>query len=54
MKVYILYEHDLLVSAWTPTVHSIFLNQQVAIKEMERLNAKGEYRYSVIEKSVIK
>ncbi len=54
MKVYILYEHDLLVSAWTPTVHSIFLNEQTAIKEKDRLNAKGEYRYSVSEESVIK
>ncbi|WP_194165700.1 hypothetical protein [Oceanobacillus sp. CFH 90083] len=54
MKVYILYEHDLLVSAWTPTVHSIFLKELAAKKEMERLNTKGEYRYSVTEKSVIK
>lgn len=53
MFVYILYEHDLLVEAWTPTIHSIYLNKTDAEKEMERLSEKGEYGYSISKERVI-
>lgn len=55
MRVYILYENDPLMASYSvPSVHSIYLSEEIAIKEKDRLMGEGEYFYTVSEEVVIK